>query len=87
MASTSMGASAPDALAAGTALPLSARGKFFFRGDAKVYLRAVTYGPFAPGEDGSQFPSPAMARRDFALMRELGANALRCFTVPPRWLL
>ncbi|HSP97335.1 MAG TPA: glycosyltransferase, partial [Candidatus Dormibacteraeota bacterium] len=87
MASTLMGASAPDALPAGAALPLTARGKFFFRGDAKVYLRAVTYGPFAPGEDGSQFPTPALARRDFALMRELGANALRCFTVPPRWLL
>ena len=29
---------------------------------------------------------PAVAR-DFALMRELGANAVRTFTSPPRWLL
>lgn len=66
---------------------LTARGKFFFRGDDKVYLRAVTYGPFAPDADGCQFPSPAGVRRDLALVRELGANAIRCFTVPPRWLL
>ena len=87
MASPSAGVPASDALTAGEAPPLTARGKFFFRGDAKVYLRAVTYGPFAPGEEGHQFPTQALVRRDFALMRELGANALRCFTVPPRWLL
>lgn len=80
-------AAAPDARSAGAATPLTARGKFFFRGDEKVYLRAVTYGPFAPGEDGDQFPDAALARQDFALMRELGGNALRCFTVPPTWLL
>ena len=65
----------------------SARGKFFFRGSEKVFLRSVTYGPFAPGEDGSQFPRPQLVQRDFALMRELGANAIRTFTVPPQWLL
>ncbi|MDX2165657.1 MAG: glycosyltransferase [Deltaproteobacteria bacterium] len=66
---------------------LSARGKFFFRGAEKQFLQSVTYGPFAPGEDGTQFPRPALAQRDFALMRELGANAIRTFTVPPTWLL
>jgi len=66
---------------------LTARGKFFFHGAQKVFLKSVTYGPFAPGEDGSQFPRPALALRDFALMRELGANAIRTFTVPPTWLL
>ncbi|MFN8643255.1 MAG: glycosyltransferase [Candidatus Binatia bacterium] len=82
-----MRATAPETRGAVELPPLVARGKFFFRGEEKVYLRAVTYGPFAPGPDGHQFPAPALARRDLALMRELGANALRCFTVPPRWLL
>jgi len=65
----------------------AARGKFFFRGTEKFFLRSVTYGPFAPGEDGTQFPRPQLVQRDFALMRDLGANAIRTFTVPPQWLL
>ena len=65
----------------------TARGKFFFRGAEKFFLRSVTYGPFAPSEEGAQFPRPALVQRDFALMRELGANAIRTFTVPPPWLL
>ena len=65
----------------------AARGKFFFRGAEKFLFRSVTYGPFAPGDDGTQFPRPALVQRDFALMRELGANAIRAFTVPPSWLL
>jgi O-antigen biosynthesis protein len=64
-----------------------ARGKFFYRGVAKFFLRSVTYGPFAPGPDGTQFPRAALVQRDFALMRDLGANAIRTFTVPPQWLL
>ena len=87
MGGTVAPATAPAAQGAGEAPPLVARGKFFFRGDEKVYLRGVTYGPFAPGPEGHQFPDPTHARRDFTLMRELGANALRCFTVPPRSLL
>ncbi|MBX3024459.1 glycosyltransferase [bacterium] len=82
-----MGAPDPHPLAAGGAPRLTARGKFLFRGDDKVYLRGVSYGPFAPAEDGCQFPAAALVRRDLALMRELGANTVRCFTVPPRWLL
>src|SRR5262245_18321778 len=65
----------------------AARGKFFFRGAEKFFLRSVTYGPFAPGPDGTQFPRPPLVQRDFALMRDLGANAIRTFTVPPQWLL
>jgi hypothetical protein len=40
----------------------SARGKFFFRGAEKFFLRSVTYGPFAPGPDGTQFPRPQLAQ-------------------------
>lgn len=61
-------------------------GKFFFRGHEKVYLRGVTYGPFAP-RDGVPFPPREVVLRDLALMRELGVNCLRTFTPPPSWLL
>ncbi len=64
-----------------------ANGKFIFRGSEKLFLRGVTYGPFAPGPDDTQFPERDMARRDFALMRDLGANCFRTFTPPPLWLL
>lgn len=67
--------------------PIVARGKFFLRGDDKFFLKCVCYGPFAPGENGAEFPARQVVRRDFALLREMGANALRTFTVPPQWLL
>jgi len=66
---------------------LQARGKFLFRCADKHYLRGVSYGPFAPASHGTQFPERDMVRRDFALMRDLGVNCLRTFTVPPTWLL
>ena len=62
-------------------------GKFFFVGDHKLYLRGVSYGPFAVTAHGFPFPDERTLERDLALMRDLGANCLRTFTVPPRWLL
>ncbi|HWB50201.1 MAG TPA: hypothetical protein VG651_13905, partial [Stellaceae bacterium] len=66
-------------------------GKFFRSGlsdDApKHFVKGVTYGPFAPGSHGAQFPEFAMVERDFALMRTAGINTVRVFTVPPLWLL
>ena len=72
---------------AGSRARLEVRGKFFFAGDDKVPLRGVTYGPFAPDASGYRYPAPEVVERDFALMTELGANCLRLFTPPPRWLL
>ena len=66
---------------------IEARGKFFFAGADKVLLKGVSYGPFAPDEHGVQFPDAPRMAADFELMRELGANTLRTFTVPPRWML
>jgi len=66
---------------------LEVRGKFFFAGDDKVPLRGVTYGPFAPDADGYTYPAPDVVERDLALIVDLGANCLRLFTPPPRWLL
>jgi O-antigen biosynthesis protein len=67
--------------------PLQVQGKFFWTGDQKFYMKGVSYGPFRTASHGTQFPERDMVERDFALMGELGANVVRTFTVPPRWLL
>ena len=64
-----------------------ALGKFIFAGEAKLYVRGVTYGTFRPLEDGHEFPEPAVVERDFAAMAANGLNAVRTYTVPPGWLL
>ncbi len=71
----------------GNGAPIRVSGKFFFQGDAKLFVKGVTYGPFPPGADGTQFPPRETVKRDFALMTELGANTVRVFTAPPVWLL
>jgi GT2 family glycosyltransferase len=65
----------------------SVKGKFIFVGDEKLYVRGVTYGPFHPTKDGSEYHCPEAVKRDFAVMAENGINAVRTYTVPPRWLL
>jgi len=67
--------------------PIRVHGKFFFAGDRKHFVRGVTYGPFAQGSHGTQFPEVAMVERDFALMGEAGVNTVRVFTAPALWLL
>ena len=64
-------------------LRVSVDGKFFRLGEAKFYLRGVTYGPFAPGPDGLKFATPDQTARDFALIRSLGANLTPPSSVPP----
>jgi glycosyltransferase involved in cell wall biosynthesis len=71
----------------GVAEPIRVHGKFFFAGDAKHFVKGVTYGPFATGTHRSPFPERAVVERDFALMRGAGINTVRVFTVPPVWLL
>src|SRR5262249_40122671 len=63
-----------------------ARGKFLFGGDEKLYIRGVTYGTFRPGDSGGEF-NPITAAADFVEMSMNGINAVRTYTVPPRWLL
>ncbi|HUQ21278.1 MAG TPA: hypothetical protein VM099_16820, partial [Gemmatimonadaceae bacterium] len=63
------------------------RGKFIFAGGKKLFVRGVTYGPFGPQADGSLYGDRATASRDFAQIASMGANAIRTYTVPPRWLL
>lgn len=63
------------------------RGKFLYVGTEKFYIRGVTYGPFAPDACGSEYHNAKTVSRDFALMAAAGINAIRTYTVPPRWLL
>jgi len=63
------------------------RGKFIFVGDEKLYIRGVTYGPFAPDENGNVYHEPEMVERDFVQIAENGINVIRVYTVPPRWFL
>ena len=62
-------------------------GKFFRVGGQKFYVKGVSYGPFAPNPQGEYFLSLEETTRDFTLIRELGANVIRIYHVPPRWLL
>src|SRR5262245_1593669 len=64
-----------------------ARGKFLFCGDQKLYVRGVTYGPFGPSASEREYGEPQQVARDFAQMAEHGINAVRVYTVPPKWLL
>ncbi len=67
--------------------PVVTKGKFFFVDGEKFFIKGVTYGPFAPASHGAPFPERERIELDFTLMREMGANTFRTFTVPPRWLL
>src|SRR4051794_22514390 len=63
------------------------QGKFLTAGDEKLYVRGVTYGPFRANEHGSEYHDPGVVARDLALMAANGVNAIRTYSVPPRWLL
>ena len=62
-------------------------GKFFRLGEKKFFVKGVAYGPFAPNAQGQPFASPEQAALDLAQICELGANVIRVYDVPPRWLL
>ena len=62
------------------------KGKFLYKRNSKFYIKGVTYGTFAPQEDGQQFPSGEVVEKDFAMMAEKGINTVRTYTVPPAYL-
>jgi O-antigen biosynthesis protein len=79
-----------DSISSGVAAPIArpqVRGKFIFVGNEKLYIRGVTYGTFHPDAAGNFYPSPEITSRDFAAMVANEINAVRTYTVPPRWLL
>ena len=51
--------------------PVRVHGKFFFAGERKHFVKGVTYGPFAAGMHGAQFPPHVMVERDFALIADI----------------
>jgi GT2 family glycosyltransferase len=81
MVATSMNSASP------TAERVRVDGKFFRLGAKKFHVKGVTYGPFAPNEQGETFPAPEQVRRDLAQLQQLGVNVLRVYYVPPRWFL
>ncbi|WP_428939315.1 glycosyltransferase [Fontivita pretiosa] len=62
-------------------------GKFLCAADVKWYVHGVTYGPFRPDADGNQYPAPIAASRDLRQIADAGFNAIRTYTVPPKYLL
>jgi GT2 family glycosyltransferase len=62
-------------------------GKFVFVGGEKLHVRGVTYGTFASGGEGAHEFDPELVERDFREMAANGLNAVRLYTVPPRWML
>jgi len=62
-------------------------GKFFRLGDKKFLPKGVTYGPFAPNSAGEHFASRDQTKLDLAQIREMGANLVRVYYVPPAWFL
>jgi GT2 family glycosyltransferase len=63
------------------------QGKFLFVGDEKLWVRGVTYGTFRPDADGNEYHDPETVEQDFSQMADSGLNAIRTYTIPPRWLL
>jgi len=59
-----------------------AASKFIHIGDEKFFIRGLTYGTFRPNPGGEELPEAWMAQKDLKLMRELGANAIRVYTLP-----
>lgn len=62
-------------------------GKFFRLGDKKFYVKGIAYGPLPPNAQGQPFAPPEQTALDLDQIRELGANVLRLYNVPPRWFL
>lgn len=62
-------------------------GRFFRAGRNKFHLRGVAYGPFAPNSKGEPVGEKNEVLHDFSLIRELGANLLRVYFVPPKWFM
>jgi O-antigen biosynthesis protein len=62
-------------------------GKFLYRGGEKFWIKGVTYGTFRPEAGGAEYHDRRRVERDFADIAAAGLNAVRTYTVPPRWLL
>jgi O-antigen biosynthesis protein len=66
---------------------VTVRGKFFYVGEEKFTVKGVTYGPFAPDEDGQEYFDETKTDRDCADIIASGFNVIRTYTTPPARLL
>lgn len=67
---------------------VSVDGKFFRLGEQKFYIKGVAYGPFAPDpQESCTFASRDQTASDFNQIRNLGANVVRVYDLPPPWML
>ncbi|MEM7697571.1 MAG: glycosyltransferase [Verrucomicrobiota bacterium] len=57
--------------------PLAVRGRWFAAGDERVWIKAVTFGPFPAGH----FADEGISQLE-RLKNDLGANALRLYEIP-----
>lgn len=73
--------------ATGNLARVRVEGKFFRAGGRRFLVKGVTYGPLSAGGLDGGFLSPTATARDLQSARELGANTLRIYQVPPRWFL
>jgi GT2 family glycosyltransferase len=65
-----------------------AEGKALVVQNERFWVRGVTYGTFRPAAEGDDgFPEWSVVARDFARIAATGFNAIRTYTVPPRWVL
>ena len=71
------GAAPVNVASASSRIRVTVDGKGFRLGPAKFHAKGVTYGPLAPGDEGTPFASPEATRRGFAQIGSRGANLLR----------
>ncbi|MDX6503356.1 MAG: hypothetical protein QOE29_481, partial [Gaiellaceae bacterium] len=69
-----------------TGCSVSLAGKFVVTPEGATRICGVTYGSFRE-RDGFPFPARETVERDFREIASTGANAVRTYSVPPRWLL
>ena len=62
-------------------------GKFLQLGPERFWVKGVSYGTFAPDQNGVCFPPAARIGEDFTLMRRAGVNTVRTYTAPDRQFL
>lgn len=75
------GSGAPDPLPQKGAGP-AVDGKFIRVQGKRFPIKGVTYGTFAPNEEGEPFPPMPRMLEDFARMKEAGINTVRIYSSP-----
>jgi glycosyltransferase involved in cell wall biosynthesis len=66
--------------------PPVVEGKFLSEKRGKLWVKGVTYGTFRPAGGGNDY-DPRVVEADFFLMKRNCINAVRTYTMPPRWML